>query len=167
MNNISKMPDAYRKDTSGNLYYIFRLLDLLVSDLKADLELINRARDINSAYGVNLDNLAKMVNVKRSHATDEQYRTKALAKIGASSTTSDCNSVIIAIAQMFGVNPSKIGIQEVNGGNGKETWIYVSIKGLTLDMIENSGYSMTELQSMIKSIIPAGVGSETLKYEGA
>lgn len=158
MNNTKKMPDAYAKHTESNLYKLLQVVNLLQNDAKVDLKCIDKSRDIYKSSGKTLDRYGEMVGELRSGATDEQYRTKILSKIARSISGSDCNSVISAVAQIFGVDASDISLSEGD--------MSVAINGLTIEMLENSGYKSREIEKMISGLIPAGVELSHQKYKG-
>lgn len=158
MNNTKRLPDAYAKNTDSNIYKLLQLVNLLHNDLKIDLQSIDESRDIQNATGRTLDKYGEMINVSRGGATDEQYRTKILSQIARYVTESDCNSVISAIAHIFDVPVTDISIVEGN--------MTVDIFGLTMEMLEKSGYKSREIEAMIRGLIPIGVEMSPPKYAG-
>ena len=150
MNNTKLLPDAFAKHTSSNNYKLLQLANLIFTDLQADIESIARSRDISYATGKTLDRYGEMVGVSRGAATDEQYRVKILNKIGASVSNGDCNSVISAISQMLDVARNTITLTE-------NTDASVMLEGLTLEMLEKSGYTPKEMNAMIARLFPAGI----------
>lgn len=158
MNNAKRLPDAYAKNTDSNIYKLLQLVNLLYNDLKIDLTCIDKSRDIHEATGKTLDRYGEMINVSRGGATDEQYRTKILSQIARYVTESDCNSVISAIAIIFDVPVTDISIIEED--------MKVEILGLTMEMLEKSGYKSREIEAMIRGLIPIGVEMSPPKYAG-
>lgn len=157
-NNIVKLPDAYNKNISSNLYMLLSLAYLVSSGLQTDLNDIWNSRDINTAYGATLDNYGEMLGVQRNGATDDQYRTNLLNKISQNVSGSDTNSVINGIALMLNTDAKNISIIEYD--------MSVKIVGMTLEMIEARGYSPVEINAMIENILPIGVGMERTIYGG-
>lgn len=158
MNNAKRLPDAYAKNTDSNIYKLLQLVNLLYNDLQIDLKCIDKSRDIQQATGKTLDRYGEMISVTRGGATDEQYRTKILSQIARYVTESDCNSVISAIAHIFDVAEAEMSIIE---GDMK-----VEILGLTMEMLEKSGYKSREIEAMIRGLIPIGVEMSPPKYAG-
>lgn len=158
MNNAKRLPDAYAKNTDSNIYKLLQLVNLLYNDLKIDLKCIDKSRDIHEATGKTLDRYGEMISVSRGGATDEQYRTKILSQIARYVTESDCNSVISAIAHIFDVPVTDISIIEDD--------MKVEILGLTMEMLEKSGYKSREIEAMIRGLIPIGVEMSPPKYAG-
>lgn len=158
MNNIQKMPDAYYKVADGNLYNLLQLASMLDTTITTDINDIGNSRDIHNAIGATLDNYGAMVGVERNGATDTQYITKILNKIGVNTSGSDTNSVIKAVAQTLSAETSDISITEGD--------LSVKVNGLTVAMLESSGYSASETTELIKQLIPIGVALETTVYAG-
>lgn len=157
-NNISRMPDAYDKNVYSNLYYLLSLAAGISSAVQSDFEDILDSRDLSNAYGETLDNYGAMVGVQRLGATDSQYRTKIRSKIEKNITGTDANSVIKAIASTLDISASDISIAEGN--------MTVDVLGLTMAMLEASGYSASEIDSMIESFLPIGVSLNRSSYAG-
>lgn len=158
MNNTKKMPDAYAKNTESNLYKLLQLVNLLQNDARIDLKCIDKSRDIYNSSGKTLDKYGEMVGEPRNGVTDEQYRTKILSRIARLITGSDYYSVKSAIAMIFGVDSSDISLSEGD--------MSVTVNGLTIEMLENSGYKSREIEKMISGLIPAGVELVSTKYAG-
>lgn len=158
MNDIQKMPDAYYKLVGGNLYNLLALASMIQTEGTTDFNDIADSRDIQNATGATLDNYGAMVGVARSGATDEQYRTKILNKISVNTSGVDANSIIRSIGQTLNTDSSGISISEGN--------MAVSVLGLTLSQIAESGYSESEIRQMIENLLPIGVALEYVFYYG-
>lgn len=159
--NVMMLPDAYAKAENSNNYKLLQLLSYLYSSLQTDLQAIESAKDINTATGATLDNIGSMAGVKRNGETDAQYRLAILARVAAMATTGDCDATIARIEQMLGLESGTISILEM-----PDTPAVVFVIGLTLDMLDNSGYTQDQIQALIKSVIPAGVGLSPPSYAG-
>lgn len=159
MNRITSMPDAYNKDVGGNLYNLFELLAALIADEAKDLQDIDDSSDIFTASGDTLDRYGKMFGVDRCGATDVQYRTKILNRIGENLSTGDCNSVIRLIAQMLDVPESEIRIAELGGGK-------VSLSNIAFNTLEKSGFDGKTTIDMIGSMLPIGVSIGNSSFAG-
>lgn len=158
MNRTKNLSDAYRKDTGGNLYKLLQLVNLLQNDTKIDLNAIDSSRDIHEATGKTLDRYGELVGESRNGATNEQYRTKILAKIARCRAESDCNSIITAIAHLFTTDAANLSIIEDD--------MKADVIGLEIEMLQNSGYKSLEIESMIAELIPIGVELLPPKYAG-
>lgn len=155
MNRAKQLPDSYVKNVDSNNYKLLQLANLLYVDLNADLKKINQSRDLYNATGKTLDYYGAMVGEKRNGASDEQFRTKILNRIGRNVANSDCNSFITIVANMLDIKPETI--RTVEGENS------VEVVGLTVETIEKSGYTSEELIEMMENLLPIGVsmaGSE-------
>lgn len=156
MNQAKKLPDVYRHDTDSNNYKLMQLCNLINTDFEADMKSIFNSRDIHNATGKTLDRYGEMLGQSRNGATDEQYRFLLLNKIGKLKAGSDCNSVIQNIMIMF--NAEKISVTEGN--------LSVSVNGVTMDMIDNTGYSAVEVKEKISEMLPVGVELSRLYVDG-
>ena len=158
MNNAKKLPDAYKKQIGSNLYNVLQLANLLDSDYKSDLQSIAESRNLHSAYGKTLDNYGAMFGVDRQSATDEQYRTKILNQIALYTANSDVNSLVNSISLMLDTEKTELTINEWD--------LLIRVGGLTMAMLENTGYKSNEISSMIKRLLPVGVKLMPPQYEG-
>lgn len=159
MNQAKKLPDVYRRDTGSNNYKIMQLCNLLNTDFEADMKSIFNSRDINNAKGKTLDKYGEMVGQSRNGATDEQYRFLILYKISRLTAESDCDSIIASLSQLFGSEQGEISISESNSS--------VQINGITIDMANNSGFSMDEVKSMVTDLLPVGVSAGRTVFSGS
>lgn len=159
MNNAKKMPDAYYKGTDGNLYKLMQLIHLLYEDVNSDLISILESHDLANAYGATLDNYGASVGVDRNGASDAQYRTMILNRIGKIISTGDCNTVIELISQMLGIDKSEVHITEI--GSAK-----VSLSNISFETLENSGFDGEEAVRMIKGLLPIGVSIGESSFAG-
>ena len=158
MNNTKRLPDAYAKNIDSNLYRLLQIANLLFTDTKCDLISISESRDLYNVSGKTLDYYGEMLGESRNGLTDEQYRTKILNRIGRYISGSDCNSFINSVSQMLGIEQSDISVSE-----GKMS---VTINGLTMQILDNSGYKSHEIEEMIKGLMPVGVEINRPMYSG-
>lgn len=158
MNNARKLPDAYNKTVGSNLYNLLQLLNLLDIDLKSDLKNILQSRNIENATGATLDAYGEMVGVKRNCASDENYRTRIIARISTLTVDSDINSVLSAIARTFGIDVSDIKISDGVAS--------VTVQGMTIDLVNTTSCKCSEVDEILRSFIPVGVTLEPVVYAG-
>lgn len=163
--NTRELPDAYAKGVDSNNYKLLRLLSVLYERHKADLDSINRAHDISYASGETLDNIGAMAGVDRNGDTDAQYRLSILAHVAALSTTGDCDATIARIEQMLGLESGTISITEVNS-TALGFCTSVIVNGLTMDILQSSKFTPEEMNSIVQSVIPAGVKLVPLQFAG-
>lgn len=169
MNNIHKMPDAYKKTIGSNLYDLLQLANLLDVDQKADFNSIEGSHDIEFAYGKTLDRYGEMVGIQRSGATDEQYRVNILGAAGKRVSGGDCNSTIHVIADMLSVGIDSFRIYDMSDSiPNANAFVPAAIRivGLSSEVIAETGFTSAQIKQMINDILPAGVRLETLTFDG-
>lgn len=159
MNRTKKLPDAYAKSIDSNNYKLLQLANLLYTDLKCDLTAILELRNLQNAFGKTLDEYGKMAGLSRNGLNDEQYRIKICNQIGRQRSTGNCNDVIILISQMLGVEIDSFSLTE--RGNA-----VISITGLTTNVLEKSGFDIKELKNIINGVLPIGVQTDDLTFDG-
>lgn len=125
---------------------------------ETDLNAISDSRDMSAATGATLDNYGAMVGVSRNGATDEQYQTKILNQISRNVSGVDANSIIKAIALTLKAEETSISISE--------GIMSVTVNGLTVAMLDESGYSASEISEMISGLLPIGVSLGSTMYAG-
>jgi hypothetical protein len=157
-NGAYQLPDAYRKDTESNNYKLLQLLHLGELDAKSNYESIMEYRNLENAYGKTLDYYGEMIGCLRNGATDEQYRFKINGTLGRLFSDGTCNQTISLIADLMGVKPDEISIDESS--------MTVSINGLTISALEKSGYSSNEATEIIKEMLPIGIELKSPIYAG-
>lgn len=161
MNDATKLPDAYVKSTESNMYNFLQLANSIYTDNKNDLLSIDSVRSIHDANGKTLDRYGEMLGVLRNGTTDNKYRTRIMLKAAQNLTDADCNSIINSIARIVNVEPSSITIVEHREGVdtvfGNVPVLNVAVIGLTLEMLETSGFTSEEVSEMIKQLMPVGV----------
>lgn len=165
MNNVTRLSDAYNKSLDGNLYNLFKLAEFLDSDLKSDLNSILESRDMHTVTGKTLDYYGEMVDESRLGATDEQYRVRILQKIGRLTGTTNHYDVKFFISQMLNIDMQDFDLRDVRDLNTYEN-PRVEITGLTLDLIERTGYSSDEIAKMIEGLLTVGIPLAPLSFGG-
>ncbi len=158
INNSTRLPDAYAKDVSSNMYKLFELQSLVTGIMQTDMNDIEASKDLSQATGKTLDLYGGMFGVSRQGATDDQFRVKILNQIGKLASSGDCNSVLRFIAQMLGIEITDIRLVESN--------MLVAIIGLTTEMLENSGYKSSDISDMLQGLMPIGVALAPPNYAG-
>ena len=157
INNVKRLPDAYDKQALSNISKLLQIAYELAALQETDSNDIFDSRGIENAYGKTLDNYGKMYGVSRGNATDKQYITKILSQIARNSTGADANAIIKAIELTF--QAKNVSLDEGN--------MTVAVNGLTTDVLSKSGYTTTEeIETIIESLLPVGVGLNTVAYNG-
>lgn len=158
MNKAYMLPDAYAKSENSNNYKLLDLAAEFFKELNADLEAISDSRDYKKATGKSLDRIGEKIGLPRSGATDEQYRMKIASRIGRLNSDGSCDATIKIIADIIGCEPEDISIKEGD--------MSVEIKGLSIKALQTSGYKSSEVTSIIKDVLPIGVGLKPPVYAG-
>lgn len=157
INNVKRLPDAYDKQTLSNISKLLQIAYELAAAQETDSNDIFDSHAIENAYGKTLDYYGKMYGVSRGNATDKQYITKILSQIARNSTGADANAIIKAIELTF----------QAKNVSLTENDMSVTVNGLTTDVLSKSGYTTTEeIETIIESLLPVGVGLNTVAYNG-
>lgn len=156
-NEAKKLPDAYAKDINSNNYKILQLLYLLNADTRADLQSIEHASDIANASGKTLDKFGEMYGQARNGANDEQYRFLIMYKISKMTTKSDCNSIINSLETLFNTD----GGIKITEGN-----LTAKVEGISIETIENTGFTNEQIKEMISDLMPVGVSLSGTTFAG-
>lgn len=156
-NETKRLPDAYAKDTNSNNYKILQLLYLLNADTRADLQSIEHASDIANASGKTLDKFGEMYGQARNGANDEQYRFLIMYKISKMTTKSDCNSIINSLETLFNTD----GGIKITEGN-----LTAKVEGVSIETIENTGFTNEQIKEMISDLMPVGVSLSGTTFSG-
>lgn len=156
-NETKRLPDAYAKDTNSNNYKILQLLYLLNADTRADLQSIEHASDIANASGKTLDKFGEMYGQARNGANDEQYRFLIMYKISKMTTKSDCNSIINSLETLFNTD----GGIKITEGN-----LTAKVEGISIETIENTGFTNEQIKEMISDLMPVGVSLSGTTFAG-
>lgn len=158
MSNVYKLPDAYAKAKSSNNYKLLDLSSQLCADFETDIKAIFDSRDFTKATGKTLDRYGEMIGQSRDGETDEQYRMKIKSRMGRLASDGSCDKTIKLIAEIIGTESENISIREDN--------MKVSVHGMTMDVLKNSGYKSAEVTELIKEVLPICVGLEPPVYAG-
>lgn len=160
--NLAKnLPDAYKKDSSSNNYKILEIERQAGSDLRALLESIADALDIEKAAGATLDLYGKYYGQVRGRATDEQYRVMIKSKLKRVASSGSYADVVDAIAYTFGCDISEVRMVESD-----TTPMSVTLEKMPLGGIVKSGFNTKQAEQIIKALLPACVTLESVLFEG-
>ena len=102
MDNVRKLPDAYKKDVNSNNYKMLKLNELAVDDLKTDMTDLLNSLDIKQAFGKTLDLYGAMFREQRKGRNDVDYRAAIETAVAETLCGSDCNSIELLLSQIFG-----------------------------------------------------------------
>lgn len=155
---VNALPDSYKKSESSNNYKLLSIEQRSVKSLTDDIEAIRNALDIRKATGKTLDHYGRTYSQARGSMTDEQYRYVILQKVAQCLSGCDCNSVIQALASIFGVDATEFKIIEGD--------CFVEIDDLPYSVLQSAGLTSKQLYELICGIITVGVTLKPLDLEG-
>ena len=152
---INALPDAYKKNPDSNNYKLLQLEERLVSGLRDDMALLFDTLDISKATGKTLDLYGETYKQGRGKLTDEQYRYVILANIARTGAKGDYNSIVNALATVFGVATESVVFEET------ENPAEVRAKNLPYTIMLNAGLTGAQIMQIVKAILPVGVKLES------
>lgn len=157
---IKQLPDYFRKEPDSNNYKFLTLEQELVSDFRKDIEEVQGTLDIHQTTGKTLDLYGAMYAQARGAMTDSQYRYIILQKVARLLAQGDTNSIILAMASAFGVDPSSFKLSETNN------LCEVEVGSLPYGVLQSAGITVNQMKQIIESMLPAGVRLAPLNLEG-
>lgn len=167
---VKNLPDAFAKAEGSNNAKILEIEEAACNELRSGLrEIFNayaeRPEDegvlnINNANGKTLDLYGERVGQARGLADDDKYLLMIKAKITRGLANGSYPSVLGALCETFGCDPSQICLKD-----GEEPFS-VDVESLPLDIIVHAGLSTSQTTALIKSLMPAGTNLVSLSYEG-
>lgn len=159
-NLVKNLPDAYKKTSTSNNFKILEIARLSCSDLRANLQEISDILDIANAQGKTLDLYGERVGQARGVTTDDKYFVLIKAKIMRNLSNGSYQSVVNALCETLNCEPSQVVL--VDGEDART----VTITTLPLDVINNAGFTTSQVTAIIKSLLPIGVKLSSFLYEG-
>lgn len=157
---IDALPDSYAKKPESNNYKLLQLEQEFVSDLRNDIEEVQKTLDIYTAYGKTLDLYGSIYGQARGSLTDDQYRSAILQKAMLALCDSDANSIIQALAVMFDAPASSFQLSDT------ETPCVVELSELPYSILNRLGLTVQQIIQMVEALLPAGVRLAPLNLEG-
>ena len=157
---MNALPDSYRKHSASNNYKLLQLEQSSVQGLRDDIRAVDETLDIYSATGVTLDLYGSMYGQSRGSLTDDQYRYVILQKVAANSTDTDYNTIVSRISVAFDVDPRLFQLVETS--NPAE----VELLNMPYIVMLRAGVTSSQMQAIIKSMLPVGVKLTRLELEG-
>lgn len=158
--HVRNLPDAYRKDTESNNYKILQVEKLAVKNLRQTLEDIDSILDLNNAKGKTLDMYGERVGQPRGVANDTQYLLMIKAKIAQNLSNGTYPSILESICYTLNCEPSQVYIIE------KDEPCLVEVTAIPLDAIQKTGMTPTQVNALVKRLLPVGVRIESILYQG-
>lgn len=170
VNHAYNLPDCYdktpvRKLSNGtyegsNNSKILETERLSVATLCTDIQAVDEILNIEAAEGVTLDLYGEMLNQPRGTATDAQYRLILKSKVAQNLSGGTFPSVLNALYQTFGCDPSELVIYETDKP------CTIKVEGVPLGVIAKAGLSTAQTAKIIQRLMPAGVVVEDMSFEG-
>lgn len=157
---VSALPDSYKKHSESNNYKLLQLEQGLISAFRTDIEAVQETLNIYTATGETLDHYGETYSQPRGSMTDEQYRYIILQKVARSQVKGDANSVILALASAFNVDPSAFNIADT------ENICEVAVTELPFSILQHAGLTGKQMEQIIESLLPVGVRLAPLNLEG-
>lgn len=157
---VNALPDSYKKHSESNNYKLLSLEQRLINAFRADIDAVKETLNIYTATGKTLDLYGATYSQPRGSMTDEQYRYIILQKVARTQVKGDANSVILALASAFGVDPSAFNIADT------ENTCEVEVTELPYSVLQHAGLTGGQMTQIIKSLLPVGVRLAPLNLEG-
>ena len=159
-NHAQNLPDAFRKDNESNNYKILEIEHAEGVKFRNSLREIESILSIDNARGKTLDLYGAMVGQARGLATDEQYLVMIKAKMVRNLSNGSLPSILNALSVTLGCEKTEIQIKESeNAGE-------VELVTLPLEIINQSGFTATQITAIIQSLLPTGICAVNLNYDG-
>lgn len=158
---IRNLPDCYRKDKESNNYKLLHLFDYHIEKMRSEAAEMREQITLDNATGKTLDLYGEMVGQNRGQATDEQYRMLIKTKIMRNLSNGSHKSIIDSLAAILNCSPSDISIKDT-----PDKTCSVTIANIPLEIVLTAGLSTSQLEMLLKSLLPVGVTFEQFTYEG-
>lgn len=159
MSNVNKLPDSYAKGESNN-YKLLNLNEQAIADVKADMQAVLQAIDLQQATGHTLDLYGEMVGQKRGVLNDVQYRLMILTRIGINVVQGNYATVIECAKNMFNCEASDIVLVD------SEEPCKVDVVTFPLEVLVAAGFSSTQAIELLEMLLPTGVVINNANFNG-
>ena len=159
MDNVKKLPDAYRKDTESNNYKLLFINELAADDLATDITDALNSLDIKQAFGKTLDLYGAMYRLQRKGRNDGDYRAAIEAEIARTFCGCDCNGIELLLAQIFGCPVGDVLLSDYSPN-------YVLVERLPIAEMQRLGVSWSAAIDVINSLLPVGVVAHLYNVHG-
>lgn len=156
-NYINALPDIYKKPNNRKLLSIEQAS---VQGLRDDIQAVHDTLDILKATGKTLDLYGAIYKQARGSLTDDQYRYMILQKAARYFVGCDHDSIVNALAAVFGVSPDKFKIEETGAP------CEVTVKSLPFSVLSSVGITASQARDMIEAMLAVGVRLDSVNFEG-
>lgn len=166
MNNVSRLPDCYKKNKESNNWKLMHIHELAIQDIKRDIQDLLDCLDLNQAYGKTLELYGEMMEQKRGLLNDEQYRYMIFLKIGIDNVQGDYNSIMNVIVQMFNCKGDSIKLDDIEVTETERACV-VKLTKFPVQVLIDAGFSSRQAVEMIKRLLPLGVTLAADNFDGS
>lgn len=156
---VKNLPDAYCKANGSNNEKILEIEKGEMDSIREAIRAIFNSLDLDNASGKTLDLYGEMLGQARGVATDEQYRVMLRSRIVRSHAAADYNSIVYAICETFGCDPSEVELVEKDACR-------VSLEFMPFEELNGSNIDVVTAVQIIKRLMPSGVMLESLNFAG-
>lgn len=148
---IHSLPDVYRKDTDGNNFKILSLHGDAVDELRANMQAVLDAQDLQRAVGNTLDKYGAEVEQPRGSADDELYRVLIQQKMARDRGIGTWDSVSGGIRSILNCSDSDFYIHDSSVNRR------VIFRVADSRIIENASLTKKQVKKIINQLLPATV----------
>lgn len=158
---IKNIPDAFKKGTDSNNYKLLQINKDTTDIVKATVESLFNALNINNAKGKVLDDIyGGRVHLQRGTLSDEQYLIRLRAKMMQNIVNGSFPDLVESLSYALQCDKSAIHIVESSKPNR------VNIKDIPLEVIFSAGFTIEDITAMIENMLPLGVKIEERFFTG-
>ena len=165
MRPVERLPDCYRKDPESNNMKMLELGRVAAEQLRADIQVVLDSLDLGHATGKTLDLYGDMLGQRRGLLNDEQYRYMLLTRIGRNVVQGDYQSIMNALALMFGSSQGDISLDDLELGEEERPCV-VKLTKFPIAVLVNAGFSSRQAVQMIESLLPICITLAADNFEG-
>lgn len=153
---LDKLTSAYNAKPYSFIGKLFSIFAGMLEQLLVTLDVIELWKDIDQASGSTLDRLGANFGVKRQGMNDVFFRIVIQTKVTALLSSGDINTIIEAVATLFGIDPSRVELKEVYPAK-------VEIGVHEVDLTDEKITAAPLIMQMAKRVLAAGVGLRIIK----
>lgn len=104
---LDNIPNYYNKEVESNLYNVLKPIGDKLDAFLQDIEKVRNARFVDSSAGSNLDNLAKLLNLKRfNNESDDTFRGRIKSRVQSFIGGGAISAIKQVIVNYLGVEPT-------------------------------------------------------------
>ncbi|WOC32826.1 MULTISPECIES: hypothetical protein [Caproicibacterium] len=153
---VRALPDAYRKDFGGNNYKLLALHAEAVDALRADIQAVLQAQNLQQAIGKTLDLYGAEVGQPRGSADDTLYRVLIQQKMARNRGIGTWESVTGGVRNVLNCGASDFYVYD-NSYPHKAV-----LRVRNEEVLENCPLPTEEMKRVLNQLLPAGVDFVTV-----